>query len=136
MSDPTSKNLGFASVLQKSGGPPPAPYKTSASPRFWAYFRLGLGFGRTFGWLSRKIVYDSQPECWMPWRMCYKCRGEAEAMISHTPGNRTFWPRVVIYYLLINFISIRVSTLSLVPILLKESSRKSSSKNNTRIPVR
>ena len=38
----TSKNLGFASVLQKSGGPPPAPYKTSASPRFWLYFRLEI----------------------------------------------------------------------------------------------
>ena len=42
MPAPTSKNLGFASVLQKSGGPPPAPYKTSASPRFWAYFRLEI----------------------------------------------------------------------------------------------
>ena len=36
MPAPTSKNLSFASVLQKSGGPPPDPYKT----RFWAYFRL------------------------------------------------------------------------------------------------
>ena len=42
MPTPTSKNLGFASVLQKSGGPPPVPYKTSASPRFWAYFRLEI----------------------------------------------------------------------------------------------
>ena len=59
---------------------------------------LRLGFGSTFGWRSRKIVYDPQPECWMPWRMCYKCRGEASALISHTPGTQTFWPRVVIYY--------------------------------------
>ena len=31
-----------ASVLQKSDGPSPDPYKTSASPRFWAYFRLEI----------------------------------------------------------------------------------------------
>ena len=42
MPAPTSKNLRFASVLQKSDGPTPLSYKTSASARFWAYFRLEI----------------------------------------------------------------------------------------------
>ena len=47
--------------------------------------RLRLCFECTFGWRSRKIVYDPRS-------------GFAPAFISHTPGTQTFWPRVVIYY--------------------------------------
>ena len=81
--------------------------------------RLRLGF-RTFGWRSRKIVYNPRPECLMPWRMWCKCLGFASALISYTPGNQTFWPRVVIYFLnvfnwfwLLNILTLNTSMLKI-----------------------
>ena len=44
------------------------------------------------------VYYDPRPESLSSWRMCYKCRGEAEAFISHTPGHPTFWLWVVYYF--------------------------------------
>ena len=53
-----------------------------------------------WGWKSKFpeiVYYDPRPESLSSWRMCYKCRGEAEAFISHTPGHPTFWLWVVYY---------------------------------------
>ena len=51
--------------------------------------RLRLGFGHTFGWRSRKIVYDTT----------------GSAFISHTPGTQTFWPtgRNILYFASVKF---------------------------------